>query len=471
MSSSRMRQAKIIRRKDADNEREEGAKILPLRRGANINIGLVIFLFIFLYLAYSLIHFATKENYTTFQVGLPETLSEEQTYQALLLRTEQTVASDHAGYVDLFVEEGSRVSVGMDIASVDEVGSYSEQIREAMKDRSLAKEDLLRMKTALKDLSVSYDPMNFASVYERKSMLHATVLGSNVADLYTSIAGSTSAAEFFHVSECSISGIAAYYLDGFESKEVRDLTAADFDAAKYQRAVTGRVVAPGDFLYKIIPSENWKMAVPISEEEAASYGAYTSLNITFLKNGLKTTASSSVVTGADGGLYLQLELSRYMIRFIGDRFARIRISRSEESGFKLPKTALTTEELYMIPRDYQTDGGFIAVNYTDGGENVSLIDPDLAFTDEQYCYVELSKIEGGTILAKPDSAERYTVRLTAQMDGVYKIGKGYTEYCPVVIIDSSEDYVLVARNTERGLTSYETILLNAKGYRAGQILQ
>ena len=134
MSSSRMRQAKIIRRKDADNEREEGAKILPLRRGANINIGLVIFLFIFLYLAYSLIHFATKENYTTFQVGLPETLSEEQTYQALLLRTEQTVVSDHAGYVDLFVEEGSRVSVGMDIVSVDEVGSYSEQIREAMKE-------------------------------------------------------------------------------------------------------------------------------------------------------------------------------------------------------------------------------------------------------------------------------------------------------------------------------------------------
>ena len=43
-------------------ENEEGAKILPFRRGININIGLVIFLFILLYLIYSLIHFAAKNK-------------------------------------------------------------------------------------------------------------------------------------------------------------------------------------------------------------------------------------------------------------------------------------------------------------------------------------------------------------------------------------------------------------------------
>ena len=118
-------------------ENEEGARILPFRHGININIGLVIFLFIFLYLIYSLIHFAAKDNYSTFRVGMPGPLSGDLTYQAVLLREETVVNSDYSGYVDLYVQEGGRAAVGVDIASVDEVGSCSEQIREAMSERKL----------------------------------------------------------------------------------------------------------------------------------------------------------------------------------------------------------------------------------------------------------------------------------------------------------------------------------------------
>ena len=177
------------------------------------------------------------------------------------------------------------------------------------------------------------------------------------------------------------------------------------------------------------------------------------------------------MTGADGSYFLKLDLSRYLIQFISDRFARIRISMAEESGYKLPVTSLTKENFYMIPLAYKTDAGFIKVTYENAAEKVEVLDPLIVYEDEEYCYIALNAIESGTILAKTDSDERYTVRLTAELEGVYKISKGFTEFCPVVVLDRTDDYILAAKNTRGGVSAYDAILLNAKGYTSGQILQ
>ncbi len=467
----RSRFKKLINARSRGTEEKEGARILPFRHGININIGLVIFLFIFLYLVYSLIHFAARESYTTFQVAMPGPLSEDTSYQAVILRQEAVTVAEHAGYVDLYVQEGGRVSVGVDIASVDEVGTFSAQIREAMTERQLTREEQLRLKTALKELSQSYRGMNFSAVYEKKSMLRSAVLDNDVSDLYGEVLAGTAAADFFHVSECRETGIVAYYRDGYESKTLKDLTAADLDTAGYSRQTTADLVSAGDFLYKTVTSEQWSLGILLTAEEAAEYGKVSSLGVTFLKNGLKTAAAASVVTGTDGSYFLKLDLSRYMIQFVSDRFTMVRIRRSEEDGYKLPKTALTKESFYMIPRAYLTEAGFIEANYDEGRENVRTMKADIVFEDEKYYYVAQTAFKSGTILAKPESDERYTVRLTADLDGVYKISKGFTEFCPVVIIDESDDYVLSAQNVRNGVSAYDTILLNAAGYTSGQILQ
>ena len=63
------------------------------------------------------------------------------------------------------------------------------------------------------------------------------------------------------------------------------------------------------------------------------------------------------------------------------------------------------------------------------------------------------------------------MRLTAELDGVYMISKGFSEFCPVVFFAESDDYVLAAQNVRNGVSVYDTILLNAAGYTSGQILQ
>ena len=112
-----------------------------------------------------------------------------------------------------------------------------------------------------------------------------------------------------------------------------------------------------------------------------------------------------------------------------------------------------------------------AVVSENAAEKVEVLDPLIAYEDEEYCYIALNAIESGTILAKTDSDERYTVRLTAELEGVYKISKGFTEFCPVVVLDRTDDYILAAKNTRGGVSAYDAILLNAKGYTSGQILQ
>ena len=40
-----------------------------------------------------------------------------------------------------------------------------------------------------------------------------------------------------------------------------------------------------------------------------------------------------------------------------------------------------------------------------------------------------------------------------------------------MIVAESDDYVLSAQNVRNGVSAYDTILLNAAGYKSGQILQ
>lgn len=412
-----------------------------------------------------------QEDYSSYKVGLPENLTENLSYQALILRSETPVYADCAGYADFYVREGSHVSVGTSVASVDEVGVYSETVREARKEQSLTKGDLERLKSQLKTLSSGYDPLNFSLVYETKGNIDAYFMNSVSTAAFAGLEKSSSAAEFFHIYRSGSSGVAAYYLDGYEKTEPKNLTAADFSAKNYNRRGAENLVTKGDFLYKVITSENWSLLFPVTAEEAALYGQSTSLNFTFLQNGLSLKAASSVLTGADGSYFVKLDLDRYMVQFASERYTRIRVSRSAEKGFKIPRSAVVSENFYMIPRGFESDSGFIFMDYSGSMTNPVVISPKVYFRDEQYCYVSVQDLDNGMVLAKPESDDRYTVRLTSLLDGVYEINKGYTVFCPIEILDESDDYLLIRRNTTNGVAAYDTLLLDARGYTMGQLLQ
>ena len=463
--------------KSGRNARREGAKILPFRREISLNLGVIIFLFILLYLVVSLVRSATREPYSLYEVGREEGLNTSQSHRALILRSEQVVSSRWAGYVDLFAPESGHVSVGSVVTSVDEIGTYSQKIKEVAELQSLNKEELRSFKTRLQKLSYGYRGQEFSQVYESRDTIRAffsTHIGKASLEVLEDNAFLN---EFFHVYKSDTSGLILYYKDGFEGKKPENITAADFENRDYQRESARGLVTLGDFLYKLVDSESWSLLLPLDAEGAARYGAVNTLSITFLKNGLKTTADCRVINGADGSLLLQLDLSRYLVQFATERFTEIRIDTEGEQGFKIPLSCRVEENVYLIPLEYEAflpDGSSDGIyqEIRNGAETtVRHIQPRIFKRDDSYCYVSREDVPAESVLIKQDSQDRYTVRLTSSLLGVYQANTGYTVFCPIDILQESSEYLLVRRGTPHGISTFDKILLNGSRYGAGQILR
>ena len=382
-----------------------------------------------------------------------------------------------AGYVDFFAPEASHVSVGSIVNSVDELGTYSEAIRKASDLQRLNDEELLHLKSRLQNLSVSYSGNRFPSVYEGKDSINSFFMSHIGSASLAVLDQNASLNEFFHVHKSDTSGLVLYYSDGYESKQAKDLTAEDFAGTAYKRQRTDNLVTVGDFLYKLVDSEDWSLVLPITAEEAAYYNDKTSLRFTFLKNGLNAEAKCQVMNGADGSYLMELKLTRYLVQFATERFAEIRIDQAGEKGYKVPLSCQVEETVYLIPRDYELKDdkgngvGFLQAVYNGSVQTAQYIQPTVYIRNEEYCYVSRESLPPETTLIKQDSQDRFTVRLTTVLNGVYQINSGFTVFCPIEILERSGEYLLVKRGTPNGIATYDSLLLNADGYTTGQILR
>ena len=102
--------------------------------------------------------------------------------------------------------------------------------------------------------------------------------------------------------------------------------------------------------YKLVTSEDWSVVFQLSPEEVSLYQDKDSLALKFSGKDLETTAAFSIITGADGGTYGKLDFKKYMEQFVSDRFVDFEIITEEVKGLKLPRTAVTTMNFFIVPR-------------------------------------------------------------------------------------------------------------------------
>ena len=184
--------------------------------------------------------------------------------------------------------------------------------------------------------------------------------------------------------------------------------------------------------YKLITSEDWSVVFQLSPEEVSLYQDKDSLALKFSGKDLETTAAFSIITGADGGTYGKLDFKKYMEQFVSDRFVDFEIITEEVKGLKLPRTAVTTMNFFIVPKDFYASSengsasGFYKEVYGENGSTMELISPTIYNADEEYYYLDTEDSQGlkaGDYLIKPDSQERYQV-------GRHGVGPGCFQYQP-----------------------------------------
>lgn len=431
------------------------------------------FVFIFVYLVICVGVYFSNETVHIYSVTTGS-LTAYADYQALVLRNETAYSTDTAGYINYYIRNGRKAGVGDLIYTIDETGQTLELLASGTGENQLSSADLEEFKSEAMEFVLSYDPMNFSAVYDMKSSLQSSLIeyvnASTLAELSGQLSSDTVG---FVKTYASRSGIISAVLDGLEAVTPADVTAEMFDTAAYPRTTvsSGTAVAVNTPVYRSVDSEEWYLIFQISEDDRERFTGVSSLSLTFKGTDLSVSGSFEIYVGADGNTYGKITLNRYMVQFIDKRYVNIQIVTSDITGLKIPVSSVVEKTYYKIPMEYMnSDGQVLLETYgADGTATVEKLDAITYTTDPDYCYVAGDEAETGQYVVREDSNDRYQLALTASVQGVYNVNKGYAIFRKIEIINESEEYYIISVSGS-SISRYDHIVLNGEAVEEGQII-
>jgi len=445
------------------------SKIIRYREPFRFNIGIVLFGFILLYLVWNIISLALRDKIAYFEVTDKTSMPLMDTFDALILRSEKVTYADTDGYVNYYLQNGSRAASGDIICSVDEDGAYNNLLHNGLSpQQDLTGADFTQMKSALLSYSLNSDNNDYTTILDLKYGIESRLLSIMMLadDESLGIPGMDQA--LLHVVSAPDAGLVEYTVDGMEYFDPASVTAEVFDQVmhKPETTVSGSFVSRGEPLFKQVVSDTWSMIIPLNSSQAERYSRSSQLNVEFPDLGISTSCHVNVFFGADGLFYANLSLSRYLPLFSDRRFTSIHISESSKKGFLLPKSSIGTLDCYVIPKNFSKDRSdnyspqFVALNKEDIlAVGATIKTRAVRITDDAY-YIDPSSIEAGTTIKALDSQLTFTVSETAGVEGVFCINKGYARFCPVNILDKDDSYVIVQAGSASGIAVSDRILTN-----------
>lgn len=465
----------------ASKKRKKNGKVIMIRRSRN-DIGKLIFGVIFLYLLINIFIYMGHEKIQFYEVAEGGIVN-DRPYTGLILRNEQVYNAENSGYINYYLREGKRASVGSRIYSLDETGHLDALLKEnGVENQELSDENLTDLKKQLSSFVTSRSQEDFGAIYDVRYMLESAVMeysSFSALDQLDRIAGESGIV--FEQVVSPVSGVVSYGFDSYEDLKPEDVEMASFDRSSYTKTFhkSGDLIESGTPAYKIASSENWSVVFPLTDEDRTLYADKTSLMVEFKEHNIETTAAFSVFMGKDGAAFGKLDFNKYMAQFITDRFVNFEIRQDQARGLKIPVSAVTEKNFYQIPRDFVTQGG----DSTDNGVNKEVYDAngttavftpiEIGFDDEQFCYVavqENGSLKAGDYIVKPDSQERFQIGSTRALKGVFNINKGYTVFKEIEILDSNSEYYTIKKGASYGLAVYDHIVQDASLVTEGQIL-
>lgn len=431
----------------------------------NINIGTVIFGALFLYLIITIILYLTAERVSSYQVTSGP-LSQNETYTALAMRTEEVVDATAGGYISYYLGDTSKVSRGGVICGIGNSQNLTE-------NRTLTASDLQSLRDTASNYSHSHTGNQFSDIYDLKYSLDGMILKTGDASALNGMLVTADA-----------DGYVAYSCDGYESLSQETLTPDLFNTQAYRRTNlrTEGQVRSGDPLYRLIRSETWSVVIPVTDRQTVRLAAHDTIQVKFLKDGQSETGRLSLFVSGDQR-YVKITFDSGMMRYCNDRFLDVELVTNTRSGLKIPLSSVVTKEFYTIPTSFQTvsgensEAGFLKEVINEDGEATTVFVASTLYeeitdeeTGESVYYVDMDDFQEGDVLIQPDSNARYTVGETGTLEGVYSINRGYAVFRKIVIIDQNEEFCIVESGTGYGIAQYDYIVEDGNTVEENEIL-
>ncbi len=465
--------------------RRKKRNIVRFPGGFHLNIGIVVFSFVAFYIAYNIYSYLTTVHVSPYEVE-QGTIEVNTSYTGLILRKETVVNAAQSGSLDYYLKDNTKASKGTLICSVDENGNVSQRLNEAVDTSSvLTDENMHDIQSSIREYAKGYQDSTYYTTYNFKTdlsgkLVEALNLGAlNAISEYTEFARDN---QTFHLYHSEQPGIVAYYTDGMENVTAETVAADMFDQSAYQKSSlkTEGTVETGQPVYKLIADENWQIAVLIEADMKKNLQDGSTVQIRFKED--QTTAwANYTIEQRNGQDFLFLSLHHSMIRFANERYVDINILLDQQTGLKIPNSAITTKAFELVPAAYFTQssgtgsqtGLLVEHRQKDGTySDARFIPVTIYYKDEEneMAYISHENIQKGDQIVKTGSDSRYEISKTARLRGVYNINRGYAIFKQIDEIFSNNNYTIVRAGTEYGITLYDHIALDGDSVSEDQMI-
>lgn len=445
-------------------------KVIKFKKRKNINIGIIVFLILFLYIAINIYIYFTKEQLSIYEVHEGGTTIDNH-ITGIILRSEKIINSQKAGYITYYQKEGARIAKNESVYSVDENGQLYNVVTSSDVPITLTGKNMADIKHEVRSFEDNFSDDNFDSVYEFKESAQSTVLdilNSTVANRAQDLLAETGTTYSYEMVPSDESGIVSYYIDTFENVTPENVTDDMFDTKKYQRTNLRQTTAleKNSPIYKLITSETWNLVLPLTKTQYEKLDGKTSISFTVLEDDLKINAALSLQQRGSS-YFAQLTMGKYLSNFLSDRYLDVKIDFDSVDGLKIPVSSVIEKDFYVVPNKYislgadSQDEGVIKKIFSKNGDiTYPFVKADVYYDDGTNSYIDTNLFDIGTVLQSPTDAEEFTLSQTSKLVGVYNVNLGYAVFKRIEIINQNEEYYIISKDTDKGLSAYDQIALD-----------
>lgn len=459
-------------------KKKKSISIKKYKNKREMNLGIFLFAIVFLYLVITTISYFTSDTVSAYEVR-EGSIVRDNSYTGLVIRNETVVNAEEDGYVNFYQSENSKVKKGTRIYVLTPEELNTSDVSAGSSQTVINDETQSGIVLQVQNFNENYSNTDFSSVYLLKDEITASLQNelsqTRTEHLDAAVAESGQTAV---TSSAARDGIVAYTIDGLEELTKDSFTEADFDRTDYESATVSdqMKISTGEPVYKLITDEDWSVIVRLEDDTARELmeKETTTLKVRIDKDSETLNAAFSVIE-RDGNYYGCLDFDNSMIRYAEDRYLNIELILEDETGLKIPKTAVVQEEFFVIPREYLTTGGNSSASGVlkmDENGNAVFQEVDIYNISEEEDEVYLSKedVSAGDVLIRPESSDTYTVGDTKTLEGVYNINRGYAVFRKVTVLCENDDYCIVQEGEDYGLYNYDHIVQNGASVEPDEVV-
>ena len=457
------------------------ANILKYKKRKHINIGILFFGFIFIYLVATIVLHITAPQITVYEVRQGSILKDN-AYTGLVIREETVVCADATGYINYYAEDNSKVKVGTKIYTLSDDELEFDEGMHSESEQMLSSEEKHSLTLKIQSFNNQFQENDFSSTYHLKNEIQSSLNKITSQSKTDQLNGMLSSGMYSSlvVKTAVNDGTVVYYTDGMEGLTLETFTYEQLKKSNYKKNEysNNQKISSGEAIYKVVTNDNWNLVMAVSEETRDALAEKKTVKVNFKKDNQEMRASISFLEQFDKPV-LCLSFPNSMVRYINERYLDVELILEDETGLKIPKSAVTTKDFYVVSKSYITEGGDsnsagVTIRRTDSKGKITekRMDVTIYYQDEkeELVYLDPNVFEDGDILLKTDSVETYPLKETRSLQGVYCINKGYAVFKQIKILCESDEYYIIEEGSSFGLSNYDHIALDSTSMKENDVI-